>query len=195
MKNETPDLVPDFVREAMAQDGEPSQAELAHVEGVLALVAMADVPAMPSRGVKERLLATASTGPMRYAPMFDRLARLFDLGVEAVVQVLERADIESEWEPGPDPNIGVFHLTGGPSLATADVGLVKMPAGFAWPGHRHRGDERVLVLEGAYRDSAGSLYRAGDLHEMSAGTEHAFVVLPEKPLVFALVLHAPIEML
>jgi anti-sigma factor ChrR (cupin superfamily) len=70
-----------------------------------------------------------------------------------------------------------------------------MPASFEWPRHRHTGQERVLILEGAYRDSSGRLYRAGDIHEMGADTEHGFTVLPDSPLLLALVLHGQIEML
>ncbi len=173
------DLPPDLVRVALAETlGDSLGAET------------------PAPSLRSRLLAAATTGPMRHAPFFDELARLFDLGVDAVVRILERAGSESEWEPGPHPLIRLFHLEPGPSLATADAGFVRMPASFEWPRHRHTGGkERVLILEGAYRDSSGRVYRAGDIHEMGPDTEHSFTVLPDSPLLLALVLHGQIDML
>jgi hypothetical protein len=149
----------------------------------------------PPPALKNRLLAAATAGPMRHAPFFDELARLFDLGVDAVVRILESAGSESRWEPGPHPAIRLFHLEPGPSLATADAGFVRMPASFEWPAHRHTGMERALILEGGYRESGGRVYRAGDIHEMGPNSEHGFVVLPDAPLLLALVLHGRIEML
>jgi putative transcriptional regulator len=172
------DIDPDVVREALASQFAESLGSEA-----------------PPPLLRQRLLAAATTGPMRHAPFFDELGRLFDLGVDAVVRVLERAGIASEWQPGPHPSIRLFHLEPGPSLAAADAGFVRMPASFAWPAHRHTAAERVLILEGGYRDSSGRVYLPGDVHEMAANTEHSFTVLPEKELLFALVLHGQIEML
>jgi len=172
------DITPDLVREALAET-------LAESIG----------PEAPPAALRSRLLSAATTGPMRHAPFFDELARLFDLGVDAVVRVLERAGSESEWEPGPHPAIRLFHLQPGPSLAAADAGFVRMPASFEWPSHRHTAVERVLILEGAYRESGGRIYRAGDIHEMGPDTEHSFTVLPDVPLLLALVLHGEIKML
>jgi hypothetical protein len=172
------DLSPDLVREALAE----TLAE--------SLGAEAAPPALRSR-----LLSAATTGPMRHAPFFDELARLFDLGVDAVVRILENAGNESSWEPGPHPALRLVHLEPGPSLAAADAGFVRMPASFDWPSHRHTGVERVLILEGGYRESGGRVYRAGDTHEMGPNTEHSFTVLPDSPLLLALVLHGEIQML
>jgi quercetin dioxygenase-like cupin family protein len=152
-------------------------------------------PEAPPPALKGRLLAAATTGPMRHAPFFDELARLFDLGVDAVVRILESAGSESRWEPGPHPAIRLFHLEPGPALAGADAGFVRMPASFEWPSHRHTGTERVLILEGAYRETGGRIYRAGDIHEMGPNTEHGFTVLPDSPLLLALVLYGEIQML
>ncbi|HVZ34889.1 MAG TPA: cupin domain-containing protein, partial [Polyangiaceae bacterium] len=85
------------------------------------------------------------------------------------------------------------HFQAGPSLGSADTGLVRMAAGLAFPRHRHIGAERVLVLEGGYRDSSGRVVIAGDAVEMPDGSRHAYRVLPDGPLVFALVLESGIE--
>lgn len=187
--------LPEFIAEALQVDPGTRPGETHDVENVLVALASSVGVESPPAALKARLLSAATTGPTRYAPLFDDLARLFDLGVDSVVRLLERSALESEWETGPHPSVRLFHLEPGPSLATADAGLVRMPPGFEWLGHRHSAPERVLILEGGYRDSGGQVYRAGDIHDMAAGTEHSFVVLADSPLLFALVLHGPIEML
>jgi hypothetical protein len=184
------DDLPEFIRDALAD--EPRHE---HLDAVLVALAESVETETPPSMLKNRLLAAATAGPMRFAPFFDELARLFDLGIDAVVRVLERAGSESEWEPGPHPAVRLMHLAAGPLLAGADAGLVRMPASFEWGMHRHQGLERVLILEGGYRDSGGRVYRPGDVHEMGAGTEHSFTVLPDGPLLLALVLNGELEML
>jgi len=185
------DVLPDFVREAL--ETEPS--DRAGVEAALVAIGDASGAESPPEALRMRILGAATKGSMRFAPFFDELGRLFDLGVDAVMSVLDRAGDESQWEAGPHPAIRIFHLAGGPLTAGADTGFVRMPAGFQFPLHRHAASERVLILEGGYQDVDGRVYRAGDVHEMGAGTEHAFSVLSDGPLLFALVLHGPIEML
>ncbi len=186
---------PEFIGEALAIEQDSQQSnDVRQIEELLVALAASVGVEVPPAALKGRLLAAATTGPTRYAPLFDDIARLFDLGVDSVVRLLERAELESEWEVGPHPSIRLFHLEPGPSLATADAGLVRMPAGFNWAAHRHSALEKVLILEGGYRESTGRIYRAGDIHEMTAATEHSFVVLPDSPLVLALVLHGPITM-
>jgi hypothetical protein len=189
------DVLPDFVRDALGDSPKTLAGDAEQLEPVLLALAESAGSETPPPALRKRLLSAATAGPMRFAPFFDGLGRLFDLGQDAVVRVLERADSESEWEPGPHPAVRLLHLTGGPSLAAADAGLVRMPPSFAWGAHRHHAAERVLILEGGYRDSEGRVHRAGDLHEMGAGTEHGFTVLPDGPLLFALVLHGKIEMI
>jgi putative transcriptional regulator len=190
--------LPEFIRDALAGDASGQHTppdDKRAIDATLAALAESLGPVEPPPALKARLLAAATAGPMRFAPFLDELGRLFDLGVETVVRILERAGSESAWEPGPHPAIRLFHLEPGPSLATADAGFVRMPASFEWPAHRHTGVERVLVLEGGYRESSGRLYRAGDIHEMGPNTEHGFTVLPGAPLLLALVLHGEIQML
>jgi anti-sigma factor ChrR (cupin superfamily) len=77
-------------------------------------------------------------------------------------------------------------LQGGPRVSGADNGLVRIAAGAAFPPHRHLGCERVLVLQGGYRDEpSGQIYRAGDWHEMEAGSSHTYVALPDRDLLLA----------
>ena len=64
---------------------------------------------------------------------------------------------------------------------------VDFAPGASFPAHRHRGDERVLLLEGGYVDDSGTEYGPGDLHEMPKGSSHGFRVLPDEPCVAAAV--------
>ena len=52
---------------------------------------------------------------------------------------------------------------------------------------RHPGPEISFVLEGSYTDSAGRFVGPGDVHEMAAGTRHAFVVGNDGPCILAVV--------
>src|SRR5438105_1128682 len=124
------DVLPDFVRDALGDSPETLAGDAEQLEPVLMVLAESAGSETPPPSLRRRLLSAATAGPMRFAPFFDGLGRLFDLEQSAVVRVLERADSESEWEPGPHPAIRLLHLTGGPALAGADAGLVRMPPSF-----------------------------------------------------------------
>jgi hypothetical protein len=195
MSRDRRDALPHFVQEAVG-DGGGSQESLAReLDRAMCAVAAALPPEVPAVSAKSRLLAAATTGPMRHAPFFDRLVQMFDLARDSIIRVLEQAASESEWDAGPHPSIRVLHFQAGPALAGADTGLVRMPPAFAWPRHRHAGVERVLILEGEYLEDGGRVYRAGDIHEMGPGSEHGFTVPPGTPLLFAVALYGGIEIL
>jgi quercetin dioxygenase-like cupin family protein len=144
--------------------------------------------------LRERLLASISRPRLRYAPLFGALSQLFDLGDTALADLFERAEAREEWTPSQVPGTLLLHLQGGPRVARADNGLVRIEAGARFPNHRHLGPERVLVLEGAYRDEpSGRIYSAGDVHEMLAGSSHGYVALPERPLLLAVSLVSGVD--
>jgi hypothetical protein len=177
--------LPEFALDALAEAPELANA--------LALVATAvDTSALPV-GLRARLLASANGAKDRFAPFENRLAELFDLGAERVRELLSALSDAARWEPGPLAGSTLFHLEGGPRVATADAGFVRLPAGLEFPLHRHLGAERVLLLEGSYRDSDGKLWVPGDVHEMPAGSCHAFTVDADGSLLIATVLDAGIE--
>ncbi len=59
------------------------------------------------------------------------------------------------------------------------VALIRMEPGCGYPGHRHRGDEDVLVLQGGYRDEFGE-HRAGERVRYADGSCHRPVALDAK---------------
>lgn len=148
----------------------------------------------PPTGLRARLLAEIATPRRRFAPLFPSLSELFDLGDAALAELFERAADPQHWSSAPVPHVRLLHLQGGPRVASCDNGLVRIAAGARFPRHFHLGAERVLVLEGSYRDEqSGRVYAPGDLHEMPAGSEHSYVVLPERELLTAVSLVAGVD--
>jgi quercetin dioxygenase-like cupin family protein len=140
----------------------------------------------PPQLLRERLLATVMRPRLRFAPLYGSLSQLFDLPDTELANLLERAAPPDEWVTTPIPGTQLFHLSGGPRVAHADNGLVRLRAGTRFPLHRHLGPERVLVLEGAYVDEqSGRTFRAGDLHEMPEGSEHAYTAVGDCDLLIA----------
>jgi quercetin dioxygenase-like cupin family protein len=140
----------------------------------------------PPQLLRERLLGTIARPRLRYAPFYDALQVLFDLNDSELSNIFERAESRSEWLAAPIPGVWLLHLQGGPRAAGADSGLVRIRAGAVFPEHRHRGVERALVLEGGYRDMpSGRVFRAGDAHEMAAGSAHFYVASEERDLLLA----------
>ncbi len=140
----------------------------------------------PPQLLRQKLLGSVQRPRLRYAPLFGKLSQLFDLGDLDLAALFERAAIETEWVVTPIPGVSLLHLQGGPRVAHADNGLVRLAPGARFPVHRHLGGERVLVLEGGYKDDhSGQEYLPGDWHEMGEGTVHAYTALPDRDLLFA----------
>ena len=79
----------------------------------------------------------------------------------------------------------LLRLEGGPRAAQANCYLAHFAPGLSFPEHRHRGHESVLLLEGSYTDRSGTVFRSGDMHEMTEGSEHGFVVAADEPCIAA----------
>jgi hypothetical protein len=175
-KRNQPDL-PELLREAGLTDEPALRAALAELHP----------PAKaPPQLLRERLLNAVSRPRLRFAPLYGALSELFDLGDTELSNLFERADDANAWVSSQIPATRLLHLTGGPRVAHADNGLVRIAAGAPFPRHRHLGLERVLVLDGGYRDEpSGRLYLAGDWHEMATDTEHAYSALAGKELLLA----------
>ena len=172
-------------------DGDSDSDSDALSEALSELAPPAEAPPQPLR---ERLLATVARPRLRFAPLFGALAELFDLSDTDLAGLFERAASEGDWLISAVPGTQLFHLQGGPRVATADNGLVRLEAGTRFPTHRHRGRERVLVLAGGYREEpSGRLYLPGDWQEMPAGTTHAYRALPEQSLLIAVSLVAGVD--
>lgn len=136
--------------------------------------------------LRDKLLGSVARPRLRFAPLFGALGELFDLGDLELAALFETALEPGGWVQGPLPGLELFHLAGGPRVAHADNGLVRLAPSTHFPMHRHLGPERVLVLEGGYVDEpSGKRYGPGDLHEMEAESAHAYVTVPERSTLFA----------
>ena len=139
----------------------------------------------PPSSAASRLLRAVEELPLRYAPFFERVGALWDLPGDRVEAVFERAKAPEAWRKAALPGLRLIDVQGGERVSDADVHLVRFSPGMRFPRHRHPGDEALFVLEGSYRDSSGRVVRPGDLHEMSAGSEHGFVVGRSEPCIAA----------
>jgi hypothetical protein len=166
-------------------------SELAAAAESLAFLSGALPHDPPSAIGRERLLRVIGSGSERWAPFVDRLAQFFDLGVERIREITAKIDDLASWEAGPMPGIELVHFSGGPRLASADTGLVRMPPGLVFPKHRHLGVESILILHGSYTDDAGRTWGPGDLHVSTTDSEHAFVV-SDQGVLYALSLEGDI---
>jgi quercetin dioxygenase-like cupin family protein len=142
-------------------------------------------PSAPPPFVAAQLAREVEELPLRYAPFFDRLADVWDLPVGGVHAVLERAKSPEAWRKTALPGLALLDVRGGERVRDADVHLVRFSPGMRFPRHRHPGNEALFVLEGSYRDSSGRVVVPGDLHAMSAGSEHGFVVSRGEPCIAA----------
>jgi anti-sigma factor ChrR (cupin superfamily) len=169
-----PELLPEFAREALDDPNSDVRASSA-----LALIELNELlsPVEPSGSARERLLAAVAAPPLRYAPFFDRLSAFVDLPVADVERVLAQVNDRERWELAM-PGVQLFHFSGGASVAGADVGLVRIEPDHHFPNHRHKGEERLFVLEGGYVDSSGREYGPGNVHVMAQGTSHSYRVAP-----------------
>ena len=145
----------------------------------------------PPPELRDRILASLSP-TSRFESFIDEIARMIDLGQDAVRGLLAKIDNAAEWVAGPPPS-RLIHLPYGPRLAQVDVGFVHVPAGASFPHHRHLGEERVLILQGSYIDSDGATVGRGQTAHKTAGSSHAFTVSPGPDLVFLVILTEGIE--
>lgn len=162
--------LPEFVDELGDEIPSAERAAIGELHRLL------EVSAPPSKAAS-RLLRAVEELPLRYAPFFERVGALWDLPVERVEAVFERARAPEAWRKAALPGLRLIDVVGGERVRDADVHLVRFSPGMRFPRHRHPGDEALFVLEGSYRDfPSGRIVGPGDLHEMAAGSEHGFVV-------------------
>jgi len=80
---------PEFVSEALAA-GEPVPPEVHRLPEFLA-------PIAPSDGGLARLMEAVAEPPLRYAPFFERIGRLWEMPEPEVRRVLEHSRSKNAW--------------------------------------------------------------------------------------------------
>jgi hypothetical protein len=183
------------VERALEQSPE-LRAEAAEVREAFGQLASALPQPAPPPNVKQRLMA-AVAGEEKYSPFAIPLARYFDLAVEKVRELLKWAQDPktTEWLPGPLPGITLLDFDGGPRVATADVGFVRLPRGLHFPWHRHPGYEINFIIEGSIRDYDGRIYGPGEAVEKAAGSQHEFWVGEDQDLLIAVIIEQGFEII
>ncbi len=147
---------------------------------LLEAIAELEIAALPRPAVRQRLLEAISSPARRLAPLYGALGQLFDWSDAQLEALFIRAEEPSAWAVSQVPGVALLHLSGGPRVAGADNGLVRLTPGAVFPLHRHLGPERVLVLRGGYRDDQSDrLYLAGDWHEMPVGSSHSYTTVTD----------------
>ncbi len=132
----------------------------------------------------ERLQRAVSELPLRYAPFYGRLSSLWAIPEPQVLSELTRALEPGAWSRSLLPGLRSFEVRV-PKHAEARGHLLRFSPHARFPRHRHRGDERVLVLEGGYADSDGLEVHAGDEQVLLAGSEHELRIIGDAPCVTA----------
>ena len=137
----------------------------------------------------ERLSRAVSELPLRYAPFYARLAQLWQLPEERVVEELTRARDSGSWSATPFRGVRTFTVETCEPHPGQRSRLLSFAPGVRFPRHRHRGPEQVLVLEGCYIDSSGTQVGPGQGQLMPEESEHELLVPGPRPCIAAVVEH------
>ena len=155
--------------------------------------ASAQPPCAPPPALRATLLAEIEGGH-RYAPFTSRVAKLFAIEEARAVALLARAADPASFRAQPVAGVTLASAEVGAPLGAARACFLRAAPGTRYPRHEHGGEERVLVLEGGFRDDAGHEAHAGDLELSPAGSTHAFVVLEDAPCVSAIISTGPLRL-
>lgn len=159
-------------------------AELASYQQTTAALGATIQPVAPSAAVKQRLLASIGAG--RFEAFSGRMAALFDVTVDRARELLGLIERPASWIPQIIPGISLVHFEGGPALATADCGFVRIVPGGIFPPHTHLGEEIVTILHGQLHDVPNDrLIQPGDDYVQAEGTTHHLVCVGPEDCVYA----------
>src|SRR5438105_10943616 len=125
-------------------------------ETSLAAVALAAAePGAQSAALKSRLAASMArqSRSARFGIFVDRLARLFDISLEAAEALVAKIEAGTSWKPGPAEGIHWMGVKAGPKFsgAGAVAAIGRLQPGARFPRHEHVGEETTLVLTGGFR--------------------------------------------
>lgn len=134
----------------------------------------------PDHDLRSRLMA-ALPHTSRFERFTDAVSQLLDIDTSRARRLLDSLDERSLFNELM-PGIELFWVEGGPQVANAVRGFVRIAAGVEFPLHEHHGEERVLVLQGSFKDEQqGRMFRPGDLRVMPKGTSHMHFVPDDGP--------------
>lgn len=159
-------------------------AELDTYQQTTAALGAAIEPVTPPPEVKHRLLASIGAG--RFEAFSGRMAKLFDVTLDRARELLGLIERPASWIPQIIPGISLVHFEGGPSVAGADCGFVRIVVGGVFPPHTHLGEEVVTILCGQLHDPTNDrVLRPGDDYVQTQGTTHYLVCIGTEDCVYA----------
>lgn len=125
----------------------------------------------------------------RFAPFAPRLAALAAISTNDARLALHAFAAPEEMQSTSVPGMKISPLpSGDPSVKAM---LASFEPGSVLPRHTHRGDERVLVFQGAFATDDGQIVRAGEEQLCAAGTAHSIeLFLGGERCLCAIVTHA-----
>ncbi|MFT3694471.1 MAG: cupin domain-containing protein [Kofleriaceae bacterium] len=138
-------------------------------------------PVAPDPDLEAQLLGAIGGG--RFEKFAAKMAALVDLSIDRTRQLLGMTERKAHWGEEA-PRVFLIHFDAGPSLATADCGLIRIAPGGVFPPHMHLGEEQSLVLQGRLRDSDGKVYGPGDEFVYAQGTSHLLTVDGDEDVIF-----------
>lgn len=155
----------------------------------------ADLRTPAPRGLRDRLLqAPLASRLHRFA---EPVAQLMDVDLAGARALLDGIDAPGAFEAGPFPDLDITlcHITGGPAVADAITGFVRVAPGLTFPHHEHLGVEHVLVLQGRLIDGeTGEEAGPGDIVTRPASSAHAITALAgTTDLLYLAVVHTGVK--
>lgn len=163
-------------------------------EGLEALVsALEPSEIAPSASLRDRLLASATL-----AGRFDRfsaqVAEFLDVTEARARELLDGIGRDENWTTGLVPDVFLYDIEGGPKVANAITGFIRMSADVPFPEHGHMGHEVSLIIQGSGIDNEGNVWRVGDVVEKTPDQMHGFKARPGPDLVFLVIVQDGIRL-
>lgn len=158
-------------------------AELRAESEALARVALSMPPVPPSPQTRQRLLASVAH-VSRFDAFSAQVAKLIDVTADTARGLLARIDDAAAWVATPLEGIWSYDLDGGPAVAEAVVGFVKVKPGVTFPEHSHVGEDAAFVVQGSCAEADGRISKRGDLIVMAPGTAHELRALPGPDFIY-----------
>lgn len=171
---------------------ELAEAGVNEAEAIDALVDGLEPARLPD-GLRARILASVAAEP-RFASFAEQVARLVDVTVERARALIAAIDDPASWGPSAVPLMQLYNFDGGPAVANAITGFIRMPSGSTFPLHEHVGDETVLVMQGSFRDSRGQTFGPSEIASSPAGSAHSFTVESGPELIYLAVVQGGVRL-
>lgn len=172
-----------------------TRRELESMEHELTQLLLQAPPASPPSPKTRRALMEALEQTCRFEEFIPEIAQHLDISHDQARDYLLRIDRPESWEFIPIPGVSLFHVEGGPSVAQAITGFVRIKRGAVFPPHRHVGQETAVILQGALIDSHSGRHKRGKTVIMDADSEHLIEADAKMDLIYLTVIQTGIKVL